>query len=55
MESNNIGGKVFLLAIDIEGGTVFRMEANFNEIRLFQGIYNLAKQNLTTEEGKNCY
>ena len=47
----NRGGKK-LLATHSERKTVFHFAATNNEIEVFQGIFNLAKQNLTTEEVK---
>jgi hypothetical protein len=38
------------LATDNEGRTVFHDVAQFGELEVFQGIFNLAKENLTTEE-----
>jgi hypothetical protein len=42
------------LATDNEGRAVFHTAEIFNEKGVFQGIFNLAKYNLTTEEVKEC-
>jgi hypothetical protein len=41
---------IFILATDNEGRLVFHVAARLRELEVFQGIFNLAKKNLTTEE-----
>jgi endo-1,4-beta-D-glucanase Y len=43
---------MFLTIIN-EGVTVFHMAVNFKGIEVFQGIFNLAKENQTKEEVKS--
>jgi hypothetical protein len=40
------------LATDNEGSTVFNSVSKFNKIEVFQGIFNLAKENQKTEKLK---
>jgi hypothetical protein len=42
-----------LLTTDNEGWTVFHRAAYAHKIEVFQGIFNFAKENLTTEKLKN--
>jgi hypothetical protein len=53
-ETNDKGGKQSILATDNMGKTVFRVATVFSELDLFQEIFHLAKENLTTVEVKNC-
>jgi aminoglycoside N3'-acetyltransferase len=44
------GVNKFLLGTNYEGRTIVHVAAEVSELNVFQGILNLAKENLTTEE-----
>jgi hypothetical protein len=44
-----------VLATDNEGMTVFNVAAESMELEGFQGIFNWAKEDLTTEEENNFF